>query len=523
MYRLKSVSKTLMINKKNTNLFLDKACDPNYEKPNLLEFIEICDLINNGNSTLSYKAAIAVVKLVNSSNERKAEFALILLDILVKNCGYSFQLQIAQKEFLNKFVRKFTYGSGSQYSRVQMMILSLIEKWYQTICKTSRFKDDFKNIKKVKEILLKKGFVFTETSFEDIIVITLNDGLKSSSELQKEKEIVYGVKLQDLIRKGTPNDLVEANALMKIMSGYIKDELHDELREIEKDLTYLRDDIINLDSKIHLLMNNNKTNEDQKNELEYLTLKVKNSYSALVKIEEETKNKNLLDKISIIKSMSNLIIRKYVLFKVSNFKEAKEIDILKLDYYYNKKMIDFDNDSFNDNKSDIFVQDLISVNSKLSLNENSMIQNNLNSEFNEIKKKTFSQLQNNDKIQKKTLSININDFKSLIILKETSIFKFEIGILNDSVQELYHGQFFISNKLSNMLENIEMFFAVTKNCELEFEGDSNNSVDRYEKYAIRQKFRIKNELKEPLKIKWKINLLFRGKNYTFNDTIKISD
>lgn len=44
--------------------------------------------------------------------------------------------------------------------------------------------------------------------------------LKSAEELEAEERAAQSAKLQELIRRGGPEDLQEANRLMKIMAGY---------------------------------------------------------------------------------------------------------------------------------------------------------------------------------------------------------------------------------------------------------------------------------------------------------------
>lgn len=50
---------------------------------------------------------MSIVRLVNSRNDNVSSLALELLDVCVKNCGFPFQLQVASKEFLNEFVKRF--------------------------------------------------------------------------------------------------------------------------------------------------------------------------------------------------------------------------------------------------------------------------------------------------------------------------------------------------------------------------------------------------------------------------------
>lgn len=44
--------------------------------------------------------------------------------------------------------------------------------------------------------------------------------LKSADEMEEEERSYQSAKLQELIRRGTPKDLQEANKLMKVMAGY---------------------------------------------------------------------------------------------------------------------------------------------------------------------------------------------------------------------------------------------------------------------------------------------------------------
>lgn len=47
----------------------------------------------------------------------------------------------------------------------------------------------------------------------------LQYSLQSPEELEEEDRAAQGAKLQELIRRGTPRDLAQAQELMKIMSG----------------------------------------------------------------------------------------------------------------------------------------------------------------------------------------------------------------------------------------------------------------------------------------------------------------
>ena len=83
-----------------------------------------------------------------------------LLDILVKNCGYPFHLQIATKEFLNELVRRFPERPPSLYPPPMAKILELVHEWKATICLSSRHKDDLVHIRDMHRLLSYKGTFF---------------------------------------------------------------------------------------------------------------------------------------------------------------------------------------------------------------------------------------------------------------------------------------------------------------------------------------------------------------------------
>lgn len=216
-----------------------RACRPTNDEPNLALNLEICDYVNAKKGSAPRDAAIAVVKLISQRDPQTSELAIALLDNLVKNCGYPFHLQILRKEFLNELVKRFPERPPLRYTRVHRLILAQIEEWYQTICRTSKYKDDFGYIKDMHRLLSNKGYVFPEVKVEDVAVLNPNDNLKSLEELQQEESIVHSAKLQELIRRGRPQDLQEANKLMKIMAGFKDDNVKENKKQIKQDITRL--------------------------------------------------------------------------------------------------------------------------------------------------------------------------------------------------------------------------------------------------------------------------------------------
>ncbi|KAI1656101.1 VHS-domain-containing protein [Daldinia decipiens] len=200
--------------------FIASACSPENYEPNLALNLEISDLINSKKGSAPREAAVAIVNYINSRNPNVSLLAISLLDICVKNCGYPFHLQISTKEFLNELVRRFPERPPLRYTKVQSKILEAIEEWRSTICETSRYKEDLGFIRDMHRLLSYKGYHFPEVRRDDAAVLNPSDNLKSAEEMEEEEREAQSAKLQELIRRGAPEDLQEANRLMKIMAGY---------------------------------------------------------------------------------------------------------------------------------------------------------------------------------------------------------------------------------------------------------------------------------------------------------------
>ncbi|KAI9276215.1 hypothetical protein BY458DRAFT_488837 [Sporodiniella umbellata] len=201
------------------------------------------------------EASSTIVKLVNSKNINQGMLALTLLDNCVKNCGYPFQLQIATKEFLNELVRRFPERPAPFPSPVIQRILYLIKEWKVALTEMSKHKDDLIHIKDMYRLLRFKGYRFPELKDASVAALAPSDALKSAHELEEEDRLAQSavtddskresvVKLQELIRRGRPQDLVEANQLMKIMSGYDTRQVPDYSQKFEDELHKVQDKTI---------------------------------------------------------------------------------------------------------------------------------------------------------------------------------------------------------------------------------------------------------------------------------------
>lgn len=66
-----------------------------------------------------------------------------------------------------------------------------------------------------------KGYQLPAVKEDQLNTFEPTVNLKTEEELENEDKINNGLKLEELIRKGTPAALAEANEMMKLMSGYV--------------------------------------------------------------------------------------------------------------------------------------------------------------------------------------------------------------------------------------------------------------------------------------------------------------
>ncbi|KAL1923501.1 uncharacterized protein VTP21DRAFT_8481 [Calcarisporiella thermophila] len=233
--------------------YIDRACDPMRYEPDLALNLEICDIIVKKAGNTPRDAAMHIVKLINNRNLNVSLLALTLLDHCVKNCGYPFHLQIATKEFLNELVKRFPERPPAVPNASMHRILQMIGEWKMTLCSNSRHREDLIHIKDMYRLLSFKGYRFPAMRDDSVAALNPSENLKSAEELEEEDRVAQSAKLQELIRRGRPEDLVKANELMKIMVGYEKrgrpnyrQQMNEQLEKIHQKALLLNDMLSNV-------------------------------------------------------------------------------------------------------------------------------------------------------------------------------------------------------------------------------------------------------------------------------------
>ncbi|SPC61109.1 related to GGA2 - Arf-binding protein [Ustilago sp. UG-2017b] len=309
-------------------VYVERCCHPALSQPNLALNLELTDYVNQKKANTPREAAFETVRKINSRNPHVGMLGLSLLDILVKNCGYPFHLQIATKEFLNEMVKRFPERPPVFPSPVQSKILELIHEWKLTLCVTSKHREDLVHIRDMHRLLTYKGYRFPNVDSRAASVMNSDNNLKSPEELEEEDRAVQGAKLQELIRRGTPKDLAQAQELMKIMSGAEPENKPDYSKQTRRELDKVQSRAILLND----MLNNAKQGEKfvQGDAYDQIASHLRSVQPRIQKwigeVEESNDGSDNMDRLLLVNDLINQVAERWEQFKKGNFDAKVEID-----------------------------------------------------------------------------------------------------------------------------------------------------------------------------------------------------
>ncbi|KAK6456268.1 VHS domain-containing protein [Scheffersomyces xylosifermentans] len=550
-----------------------RACRPSNSEPNLALNLEICDYVNAKQGSTPREAAIAIVKLISQRDPQTSELAIALLDNLVKNCGYPFHLQISRKEFLNELVKRFPERPTPRYSRVQRLILAQIEEWYQTICRTSKYKEDFGYIKDMHRLLSNKGYIFPEVKVEDAAVLNPTDTLKSLDDIQKEEAVVHSAKLQELIRRGRPQDLQEANKLMKIMAGFKDDNVQENKKQLNDDVARLRRKVEILAEMLNSIQSSGAKIDDSNEALIELYSSVKSSQPIVTKIiEQDNENEDYVQELLGLNDNINSVVNKFQLLKNGRLDEASQIKVSggsgAAAAAAEVNLIDFDDDDTpvgSNQAENEGYNDLLSDLANLSFSNNGTSTATANNKVNPLdffgaggsialgnptptlqqpqpttskSNNAFDllgdlnspspQLQSNTNTSAQLDPFGLNfpsstptqvqqqgqqsNLKSTISINQSASLKIEVGVVPGSTNNSFKGKALFSNPQAQTISQFKFLIAVPKSCELDLKPQTNDTMYGFTQNQISQDFTIGNPQNKPLKIKWKAEYVLNGQH-----------
>lgn len=538
---------------------VQRACRLSLPEPDLALNLDVADYINEKQGASPRDAVIAIVKLINSRDTHTAVFALALLDVLVKNCGYPLHLQISRKEFLNELVKRFPEHPPLRYSKVQRLVLTAIEEWYQTICKHAPYKDDLGFIRDMHRLLKYKGYVFPKINESDLSVLRPHEQLKSPSEIQKEQEVAQAAKLEELIRRGKPEDLREANKLMKVMAGFKQDNANEAKQTITNELNKLKRkaDLLNE------MLSSSDSPDLQDDTLSSLYSNLKGAQPKFQKIiEEEHDDDSLVQDLLRFNDTVNQLLTKYDLLKAGDSSSASQIhpsNIATSETSENGNsggalakeinLIDFDDDNETASSSPApaqtgsgdVVADLLGDLSDLSVSSSSNVQNfglggsislgaaqattGVTPSSNLDLLGGFSSSDNAGRVstasQNKTSDFDLlGDFggsstsssSAMTLVNQSKNLKIEFDVARESPSKIKVKTFF-SNVSSSSISDLEFLVAVPKSMNLILKPQSGSFLGAMANKSVTQEAWIDNALANapnPLKVKWKASYKING-------------
>ncbi|KAI8361738.1 hypothetical protein BD560DRAFT_373999 [Blakeslea trispora] len=479
---------------------IEGACSPARFEPELSLNLEICEMINKKQGSAPREAAFSIVKLINSKNMNQAMLALTLLDNCVKNCGYPFHLQIATKEFLNELVRKFPERPAPFPNPVIQRILYLIKEWKVALTEISKHKDDLVHIKDMYRLLRFKGYRFPDLRDASVAALAPSDSLKSAHELEEEDRIAQSAKLQELIRRGRPQDLVEANRLMKVMSGFDTRQTPDYGQKFEDELAKIQDKTILLYEMLETVkpgerVDRNETIMDLKNACASAQPKIQ---KMITEEEDNDKIENLL----ILNDMINNAMAKFADVRKGLFDTHYEISgkpptVTSTEQVPRQaiSLIDLDDTPTKDTQdlSDIFGNHL-SVSPAPSKTPD-----------------IFDLLGGTSSTESPT--IHSSAISSPVIQQQTVVNTITLVNKNGLLIELEWTEqghsclmkAFYSNQSTAPMDQIMLRLAVPKSMQIKLEPQSSQTLPPKSHRSITQTITLNNPQKEPLRLRYKIS------------------
>lgn len=408
-------------------------------------------------------------------------------------------------------------------------------------------------------LLTYKGYTFPEVKPEDASVLNPSDNLKSIAEIQKEEQLAQSAKLQELVRRGRPSDLKEANKLMKIMAGFKDDNQVESRAQVASDLDRLKRKADIFSEMLANAQNQGSIDSSDETLVElYSSLKVAQPKIQKI-IQEEQDDDDAVQDLLKLNDVVNSLVQKYQYLKNGDVNSASKVNVNSASAQQSLSLIDFDDDepTPSPQQTNNNVDDLLGDFTGLSFN--SAPQNygnggaiNLGSispqpttqtqtQTSQSKYDIFSQLSATAspvpapaQIQSPTqfqpaqsnygaLDLLGDSFSSppsqqqqqqqqlpRVKVNESQHLKFEISVINKQGSSIEAKAIF-SNVQATSISNFKLLLAAPKTLTLTLEPQSGSFIPAFGKDSISQVFKIDGIAQGASpKIKWKVDYLVNG-------------
>uniref|UniRef100_A0A8C1ZXG0 Golgi associated, gamma adaptin ear containing, ARF binding protein 3b n=1 Tax=Cyprinus carpio TaxID=7962 RepID=A0A8C1ZXG0_CYPCA len=188
--------------------WLNKATHPTNRQEDWEYIIGFCDQINKELEGPQIAVRLLVHKI--HSQEWEALQALTVLEACMKNCGRRFHNEIARYRFLNELIKVVSpkYMGDSVSEKVKNKIIEMLYSWTVAFPNEAKIADAYQTLKR-------QGLVMSDPE------LTVDKTLIPSPPTRPKNPVFdnedMGKLLAELLRSKNPEDLQEANRLIKNM------------------------------------------------------------------------------------------------------------------------------------------------------------------------------------------------------------------------------------------------------------------------------------------------------------------
>ena len=156
-------------------------------------------------------------------------------------------------------------------------------------------------------------------------VLTKLQNLKSAEEMEEEEKAAQSAKLQELIRRGGPEDLQEANRLMKVMAGYDTRTKTDYRAKAAEEVGKVQQKARLLEERLAEFKSGDKMTEGDV--YEELASALQSAHPKIQKMcEEESDDHEAVAKLLEINDSIHRTVERYKLMKKGDVEAASKIE-----------------------------------------------------------------------------------------------------------------------------------------------------------------------------------------------------
>jgi ADP-ribosylation factor-binding protein GGA len=156
-------------------------------------------------------------------------------------------------------------------------------------------------------------------------ILTKLQNLKSAEEMEEEEKAAQSAKLQELIRRGGPEDLQEANRLMKVMAGYDTRQKTDYRAKAAEEVGKVQQKARLLEERLAEFKPGDKMTEGDV--YEELASALQSAHPKIQKMcEEESDDHEAVAKLLEINDSIHRTVERYKLMKMGDVEAASKIE-----------------------------------------------------------------------------------------------------------------------------------------------------------------------------------------------------